>query len=265
MKLKRGVSICHYNRLDTLDQIVKAVLDTVPEDCRVVIADDGSDGRDVIVPNDEGGKVTSKHTSVEQIAKDNNVILIKGPNAGVAANKNRALWALQDCTFLTILEDDLMPVEKGWFEQYEQAATLSGIHHFCRVQRRMVAEAIPSFTTYMSSHNLTPCYGPSPRGDFTFFTSAVVARTGGFNPRFRGAGYAHGEWSHRVDRAGLIPHPNKWVDIVEAGLKFKQIGDTEGGRWLNDEAVIKRQMARNKTVYKELSKSEYIYHPLVLE
>jgi glycosyltransferase involved in cell wall biosynthesis len=247
MKIKRGVAVCHFNRLETLGEVIKGVLDTVPEDTRVVIADDGSEG------------------DVAKVARENNVILIQGPNAGVAANKNRALWALQDCHFITILEDDLMPVEKGWFEQYEQAATLSGVHHFCRVQKRMVAEAVPSFTAFMASHGLTPCYGPSPRGDFTFLTSAVVARVGGFNPRFRGAGYAHGEWSHRVHKAGLIPHPNKWVDIAEAGLKFKQIGDTAGGRWLQDEAAIKRQINRNKTVYKELQKLDYVYHPLVLE
>jgi len=252
MKVRRGVAVCHFNRLDTLDQIVKAVLETVPEDTRVVIADDGS--------TPIAGGLT-----VEGVAQDNNVLLIKGPNAGVAANKNRALWMLQDCHFITVLEDDLMPTEKGWFEQYEQAATLSGIHHFCRVQRRMVAEAVPSFSAFMASHNLTPAFGPSPRGDFTFLTSAVVARVGAFNPRFRGAGYAHGNWSNRVFKSGLIPHPNKWVDIAEAGLKFKQIGDTAGGRWNQDEAIIKRQMARNKQVYKELEKSDAIYCPLVLE
>jgi glycosyltransferase involved in cell wall biosynthesis len=244
---QRGIGICHYNRLDTLDKVVKAVLETAPEDCRVVIADDGSDG------------------DVAKVARENNVILLQGPNAGVAANKNRALWALQDCQFITLLEDDLMPTEKGWFEQYESAAAYSSIHHFCRGQKRLVAEAIPSFGTYMASHGLTMCYGPSPRGDFTFLTSAVLARVGGFNPRFRGAGHAHGEWSHRVLKAELIPHPNKWVDVVEAGMKFEQIGDTTGGRWNLDSKTLKRQMERNKAVYKELTATNYIYHPLVLE
>lgn len=259
MKVKRGIAICHFNRLDTLDQVVKAVCETAPADARVVICDDGS-----TVNYGKVHKIEDVVT-VEDIARKNNVLLLKGPNAGVAANKNRALWALQDCHYFCILEDDLMPKEKGWFEKYEQAAQLSGIHHFCRVQRRMVPETVPAFTAFMAKNNLTPCYGPSPRGDFTFATSAVIARVGAFNPRFRGAGYAHGEWSNRVYKAGLIPHPNKWVDIAEGGLMFEQIGDTIGGRWEFDKEVLDRQLARNKQVYKELQRSDYVYHPLVLE
>jgi hypothetical protein len=88
---------------------------------------------------------------------------------------------------------------------------------------------------------------------------------GAFNPLFRGAGYAHGEWSNRVARAGLINHPAKWVDIKEARDSFKQVGDREGGRWVEDESKIHDQLRRNKQVLKELRKREYTYHELVIE
>jgi len=255
-KVKRGIAICHFNRLDKLGEILKAVAETAPPDARIVVCDDGSDS---IVWEGQGD------ITVADIAQKHDAILLQGPNLGVAANKNRALWALQDCHYLCILEDDLVPTEEGWFQQYELAAQLSGIHHFCRVQRRMVPETVPAFAAFMQKNGLTPCYGPSPRGDLTFLTSTVVARVGAFNPRFRGAGYAHGEWSHRVHRAGLIPHPNKWVDIAEPNNKFKQVGDTEGGRWNFDEKKLKQQLNRNKQIYKELQKSNYTFHELVLE
>ena len=88
---------------------------------------------------------------------------------------------------------------------------------------------------------------------------------GAFNPRFRGAGYAHGEFSERVFRAGLIKHPLKWVDIQEARDKFKQVGDTEGGRWKEHKKKIDAQIAANRKIRKELDATDYTYCPLTLE
>lgn len=252
----RGIAIAHYNRLDTLAEIVQAVKETAPADARIVICDDGSQPI---------GSMSDYDKTVSEVAQVTNVLLLQGQNLGVAANKNRALWALQDCEFLCILEDDLKPIEPGWFEAYEKAATLSGIHHFCRVQDREVDSLAPEFDAFMAQNRLAPVYGPSPRGDLTFLTSAVVREVGAFNPAFRGAGYAHGEWSHRVARAGFINHPNKWVDVVQARNKFVQVGDTEGGRWNLPEAETKRQITRNRAVLKELQRAEYTFHPLVLE
>jgi glycosyltransferase involved in cell wall biosynthesis len=251
MKTKRGIAICHYDRLPNLSDIVDAVKNTSPVETRIVVCDDGS----------------PKHRihEVEDVVREHGVILVKGPNLGVAANKNRALWALQDCHYICILEDDLKPTHKGWFEAYEKAAEISGINHFCRVQDKEVKETVPAFSAFMGQNDLHPIYGRSPRGDLTFLTSTVVRTVGAFNPLFRGAGYAHGEWSHRVARAGLINHPLKWVDIRKARDSFVQIGDTEGGRWDIDPNLVRSQLSRNKQVLKQLQKQDYTYHDLVLE
>lgn len=241
----RGVAICHYNRMEHLDEIIDGVLTTVPNGTKVVVCDDGS--------ND------FKPPTQRQ------VIVVRGPNLGVAANKNRALWALQDRHFVCILEDDLLPIKPGWFEKYEMATMMSGIHHFCRVQDKLVDSKAPEFDAYLREGGFNPIYGPSPRGDFTFITKTVVEKVGAFNPAFRGAGYAHGEWSERVFKANLINHPNKWIDFEETADSFKQIGDTEGGRWLVDDAVIKKQLKENAKIRKALSVQNYTYLPLVLE
>lgn len=245
--IRRGIGIAHYNRLDKLGDIVEAIKNTAPGGTKIIIADDGSD--------------TLNGLSVSQIAKETNTILIQGPNLGVSMNKNRLLWSLQDCHLLCLIEDDLIPTEKGWFEAYECAAVLSGVHHFCRVQDKEVPEEVPAFTAYMKQADLTPIYGPSPRGDLTFLTSQVIQTVGAFNPLFRGAGYAHGEWSARVARSGLINHPQRWIDIKESRDKFVQIGDTEGGRW---ETEVDDQLRRNRQVLKELQRKEYTYHELVI-
>lgn len=243
--IRRGVAICHYNRLSNLAAIIQSVKDTVPNGTRVVVCDDGSKG------------------NVGKVCRDNKVVLVQGPNRGVAYNKNRGLWALQDCHFAVLLEDDLMPVEKNWFEVYEQASILSGFHYFCRVQDKQVGETVPEFSSFMNQYQFTPIYGSSPRGDLTFLTYRVIKEVGAFNPKFKGAGYAHGEHFDRVLRAGLVHHPLKYIDIQEARDKFKQIGDTKGGRW-NEGTKVKKQIETNREILKELQQTEYIYCPLEL-
>jgi len=241
--IRRGIAVVHFERQKTLPKLLEAVRETAPVGTRIVVCDDGS-------------------STLSTLPKD--AILLRGPRLGVGANKNRALWALQDCHTLVILEDDLIPKEKGWFEVYEQAAAITNIHHFCRVHdEKLVQDTHPAMTNFLATKGFTPLFGSSPRGDFTFLTAEVLKKVGGFNPNFIGAGYAHGEWSSRVAKAGLISHPLRWIDIKEGRDKFYQEGDTSGGRWNHPERT-KEEIKTNKRVMRELEKNNYIFHPLVL-
>jgi len=237
--ITRAVSIITYNRVKQIDEMIEGVLSTVPDGTDVFVVDDGStDGTENVV-----------HAYP-------NVHYYHGPNMGVGANKTRALFLMQNHHFSCILEDDLVPQEKGWFEIYETVATMTDIHHFCRVQDKLVPEAHEAFARYMSeAMNLTPIYGSSPRGDMTFITKKVISTVGGLNPLFEGVGYSHGEWSDRIAKAGLIAHPNKWVDILEARDMFKQVGDITGGRWDDDQDAIKAQLKKNQQTRKKLKGS----------
>jgi len=255
-KPRTGVAICHYNRTSQLEEIIQAVKDTVNNRVKIVVCDDGSETWEE--------HYMENYTHPAEIANRMGVLYVQGPNLGVAANKNRALWALQDMDFICILEDDLKPIKQDWITHYERAATLSGLHHFCRVQDKLVSTLSPDFDEYMKGKNLTPIYGPSPRGDLTFITRKVITEVGGFNKKFKGAGYAHGEWSNRVNRAGLIRHPNIWVDIAEGANSFIQVGDTEGGRW-DYQKRTKAELEKNRAVRARLDKNPYIYDRLELQ
>ncbi len=248
METTRAVSIITYNRKPRLREVIGGVLSTVPSGTDVFVCDDGSiDGTEKMVAKEFGDKVK----------------YYRGPNKGVGANKNRALYLMKNHHFSCLLEDDLIPQDKNWFETYESAATLTDIHHFSRVQDKQVPENCPEFSDYMkSAMNVTPIYGSSPRGDLTFITRKVITTVGGMNPAFNGVGYAHGEWSGRVAKAGLIAHPLLWIDLAEVAAKFKQVGDTEGGRWDDDKDLIKKQIRRNKHISDKLAKQDYIYCPL---
>ena len=242
-----GIAVCTYNRVDSLSQVVNAVMDTKPEGCKVVICDDGS-----------------TDSTADYVSMAYQCNYIRGVNLGVGANKNRALFALRDCDFICILEDDLMPTEKGWFEEYMKFVLHTNVHHLCRVQNKFVEETVPDFSSWIKENlKQTPIYGPSPRGDLTFISNMVVRHVGAFHPDFIGVGHAHGQWSDRVVAANLIGHPNKWIDIKEVSETFKQIGDTEGGRWNIDPAEIKKQVAANSALRKRLGVSPLYIQPFL--
>lgn len=243
----KGIAIVTYNRASQIGQVIEAVLKTKPTDARVVVCDDGS--------TDDTSYIVSQFKGITYI---------RGANLGVGANKNRALFTLQDCAFLCILEDDLVPTEKGWFELYENFFLTTGIHHLCRVQDKEVPETLLEFSTDLQSKGIDPLYGPNVRGDLTFITKKVVKKVGGFHPDFMGVGYAHVEWSNRVAKSGLIPHPNKWIDIKQARDKFIQLGDTEGGRWLRPKQDVKKELKVNGALYKKLRATNYLFHPLIM-
>jgi glycosyltransferase involved in cell wall biosynthesis len=247
MLIRRGIGLITYNRGNYLREFIQSVQDTAPKNCRVVLVDDGSTD------------------ATAEVARCFDITYIRGPNLGVSTNKNRALYALQESHFISIIEDDLFPTSKGWFEIYEQAAIHSGIHHFCRVQDKEVPESHPEFTEWMTKElKLTPIYSPTPRGDFTFITAEVLRQVGGLHPDFIGAGYAHGNWSHRIAKAGLIGHPLKWVDVKEARDMFVQKGDTEGGRWNHSKNRTKDELRRNRAVDKKLEALNIVHVPLVM-
>jgi len=233
---KYGIAVCTYNRAENLRTVLSAVINTKPLSSRVIVCDDGSYDNTCDVVHDFPG-----------------VTYIKGSNLGVGANKNRALYALKDCDFMCILEDDLMPTEEGWFDSYVKFVLNTNIHHLCRVQDKVVEETVPDFGNWVKENlGFTPIYGPSPRGDLTFISNMVVRHVGAFHPEFSGVGHAHGQWSDRVIAANLVCHPNKWIDLQEVADRFEQIGDTAGGRWDSDPDEIKRQVAANATLRKRI-------------
>ena len=246
--MKRGVGLSTYNRADNLGEVIESIYKTAPADAKIVVADDGS-----------------TDNTAEVVKEFNKVLYVRGSNRGVGFNKNRILFALQDCEYIAIIEDDLKCLSEGWFEAYETVARHTGTHHFCRVQDKEISETHSTFSKYVSTLNYTPIFGASPRGDFSFITSRVISVVGSMHPNFAGVGMAHGEYAERIVKAGLIPHPLNWIDLKEPRDMFEQIGDTKGGRWDKPKNLIKAEIRANKKTYNALKEIDYVFHPLVFE
>lgn len=244
----KGIGISTYNRGKNIAEVIEAILLTKPNNAKVIIADDGS--------TDNTAEIIRKGFP--------SLTYIRGENVGVGGNKNRLMHSLRNYDFIAILEDDLVPIENGWFETYMKFCLNTNIHHLCRVQDRFVEETVPDFAIWCKKElGMTPIYGPTPRGDMAFITHMVLRKVGAFHPKFIGCGHAHGNWSDRIAASGLIGHPNKWIDIKEASVKFKQLGDTEGGRWADPKKEIQKQITKNAKLRKQLG-SDSLYLDTVL-
>lgn len=247
-ELTQGIAIVTFNRANQICDVVQAVLDTKPTNARVIVCDDGS----------------TDNTADRIVKSFPEVTYIRGPNSGVGANKNRAMYALRNYDFLCILEDDLVPIEKGWFELYEKFVLHTGVHYLCRVQDKVIEETVPDFGNWcIEQLGMHPIYGPTPRGDLIFMSNMVVRKVGAFHPGFIGIGHAHGQHADRVFASDMINHPLKWIDIAESAAKFKQLGDTEGGRWNFDKAEVKEQIKKNSALRKVLGVEQLYIEPLL--
>jgi glycosyltransferase involved in cell wall biosynthesis len=245
---REGIALCTYNRGAKLGEVLEAVLKTKPNAAKLIVCDDGS--------TDDTPKVVQQFSGLTYI---------RGDNKGVGANKNRAIYTLQNCDFVCILEDDLLPTQPGWFEMYRSFCLATNIHHFCRVQDKLVDEVVKDFGDWCANYlGFHPIYGPTPRGDLTFISHKVIHRVGAIHPAFVGVGHAHGQWSDRVIADGtLVQHPNKWVDIKEAADKFIQVGDREGGRWNLTTEETKEQVRRNSELRKNLGTAKVYIEPFL--
>jgi len=175
-----GIAITTFNRREMVLELVAALrrLTTMPFE--LVICDDGS----------EDGTV--------QALRERGEMVITGPNRGIARNKNRGLYHLmvtRPVETVLLLDDDVMPLAKGWEGEWIEAARRFGHVNFAHsgshsqhVSGNMTAE--------------TPSLTPALNGCVLAFDRRVLAMLGFMDPRFGGYGHEHTEFTLRAIRVG---------------------------------------------------------------
>jgi GT2 family glycosyltransferase len=174
-----GLAVVTYRRAERLAPLIEAIARLTSAPYRLVVAEDGG----------EDG-------SVEWCRAQSHTV-ITGPNRGVAHNKNRGLFALaaQGCDPLLLLEDDVLPVERGWEWDWIEGTARWGhlAYHHPKVARHTVSGAGTAADPYVNPAATAQCLSVSAQ---------VLADVGYLDPRFRGWGHEHAEWTTRIKRAG---------------------------------------------------------------
>jgi glycosyltransferase involved in cell wall biosynthesis len=170
-----AIGVITRNRLDTLRTTVAAVehMTTVPY--ALVIADDGSDD------------------GTAEWARQANRTVVSGPRRGCAWNKNRALLYLMTytaCDAILLLEDDTRPTERGWQDEWIAAARRWSHVNYC--YGFAPADRPPGSGTAEDPYQCQ-AFG----GHCTITSRTALLEVGYLNPRFRGYGWEHVEWTWR--------------------------------------------------------------------
>jgi hypothetical protein len=181
-----GIGITTYNRRGALEQTLERVRRHTIAPHLLAVADDGStDG-------------------TAQVLESQNILTVRGLNRGIAWNKNRLLYLLNNvarCEVIILLEDDTYPTEDGWEGPWVRAALLHGHINF----------AGDWFKEQDSSGNGTPddpVRSPHTSGQCVAFTSEAIEAVGFMDTRYRRYGYEHTEHSIRLIKAGFGGVPN---------------------------------------------------------
>lgn len=174
-----GIVVTTYSRLRWLRTCVESIVRLTDTPLQLVVADDGGDDGTV------------------QWCRDHGIRVITGRNRGVAHNKNRGLLALDalGCDPIFIFEDDLIPTEMGWEDQWVLATSLW--NHVAFGHRGIARTAAAGAGTATD-----PWVSSRATAQLLTISRAAFGVVGYFDPRFEGWGHEHAEWTSRVKRAG---------------------------------------------------------------
>ena len=176
-----GIGIPTYNRYRSLETCISQILRLTRSRFNLVVADDGS--------KDETVALCAHH----------NIACVTGKNMGIAWNKNRALFFLNqmmECEVTIIIEDDCHPTNPGWERDWVAGAKKWGHTNFSGDWfRDKVLSGAGSIEDPFVSTSLS--------GQCTAFSRQALSICGYMDPRFKGYGYEHAEHSSRLVRAGF--------------------------------------------------------------
>lgn len=176
-----GIGLITYDRCDVLRETIAEVRRlTQHTRTSLVVADDGStDGTIAMLDSLGVGRVS-------------------GANAGVAWNKNRALFLLADvlaCDVVVLLEDDTRPTRLGWEAPWMEVATRIG-------HVNVAMEHLREHFLYGSGTPADPIGSSVITAQCTAFSREALRWGGYLDSRFRGFGHEHVEHSIRLARLG---------------------------------------------------------------
>lgn len=136
-----------------------------------------------------------KHTNCAfQIATYDDTVTKKG----VAHAKNRLIDALYmiGCDYIFLFDHDAFPITDGWQDYFIN----SGINHLIYANDK---EHNLMYTDLITGNQIFE--GSS--GVMLFMTREVIEKVGHMDESYGRYGFEHSDYSRRVCRAGLIPHP----------------------------------------------------------
>jgi len=211
---RTAIVLITYNRLPILKETLKRVHELTEGGYDLFVADDGS--------SDGSAEYCRSH----------NIKVVTGRNRGIAANKNRGLFAAMNYSaadVILLLEDDCQPDIWGWNQTWV-AMTLRWQHVCFGPGTTWPAEYTHAGTGSVEDPYRTKFLTAQMIG----VTRTAVNQVGYLSPYFKRYGHEHVEWTYRFAKHGYFPMDdfvccNFGLALVDAGTFYtKKDVDTNG-------------------------------------
>ena len=211
-----GVTITTHNRRDVFEECIGHWLNHRPDDCKIVVVDDGSD---VPVPSIPGVTVI-RHDYPK----------------GVAMAKNAGIAALVDAgaDHIWLSDDDLHPVTDDWWRPYVESPEPHLSFQWGNPPGRRNREYE---IVYDDGQHFAIRF---PRGVLMYMTREVVETVGGMDIAYGRFGGEHFEYSRRIHQAGLTRWP--YADVCGSDQLWHS-RDKEDGATINS-SLPQRERSR---------------------
>lgn len=233
-----GIGIPTYNRLESLKRTIKSLKENISQPYEWMVAVDGSDDGTV------------------EWLKENKYEYTNQKREGVCVAKNKILKRFQNHDYIFIVEDDVLFLKPDVFQLYMEACKTFSIQHFNFLIPDQRVEAKPT----RKSGDLKLMYSKLLGGCFSTYTKEIIRKVGGFNPRFKGYGHGHCEYTLRISRARLTTPWNQFAHLVNAEKYIIHSGKTKA----NTNVEVDIQKRKNHEILKSTLKNPKLVHiPLV--
>ena len=175
-----GIGITTHNRKEMCIDTVERIRSMSPKSTHIIVVDDASQD-----------PPPSDHRFNQ--------------NVGITEAKNMCLKKLRHHEHIFLFDDDCYPTSKRWYVPY----VTSPYPHLCYTFPTFVDGKGTGNTTIKTENGHT--WYQHACGCMIYIRKSVLDVVGGYDHRFGLYGHEHINFSKRVHKAGLIPHP--FIDV----------------------------------------------------
>jgi len=203
-----GIAILSTDRPKCLQRLLKSIEDH-----------SNTDGLCVLVIDD-----STDPDTCESVANQYpwTVFTHTGERIGIAANTNRAMWAMTSYPYHMIMNNDVEVMRIGWQYYYFLAMEQTGFHHFCFQQEGLWGAGTKKRPEVINEYykRKIKTIANSPQGAILTYDQKAFSTVGYFDAHsFIGYGKSHWDWSFRISESGI--QPKGIHDVVGSNRYFK--------------------------------------------
>lgn len=187
-KIKIGIGVTGFNRPENALMCIKSIFDNL-----------SPEKYDYDIKFFLDKKSIESHSSILEFCP-----IFTNNGLGISINRSNALFNLKDNDYIFIFEDDVLIKKKGFEDLYINAMNQSGINMFnSQMKHFMSLNKVTKFDDF--SISVEPGHGAV----CFCITKNELKKLGALNPKFRGYGFEHVEYTNRwlkmVDYKGGYP------------------------------------------------------------